>query len=309
MEQPLVSIICACYNQSKFVIESLESVKNQTYKNIEIVIWDDVSKDNSVEKIEHWISNNPQLKITFTKNIENKGICKSLNEAQSLTKGKYIQLLALDDILLPDKISTHVKILENSTENEALVFSDAYLMNEESEIYQNKFLAYHKRYLSLKTENYFEELLKGNFIPVMSILFKKKILNEIGKWDENLSFEDYDMLLRIAKRYDFIFDEKPSVKYRFHENNTHKKLTGTMKDSLFKIYLKYINYNDFVNSFLLKTVISLYEENKLNGENVAYFAINKPRGFFENWIARNKNLKTYRFLKKIKNSCNIFLIK
>lgn len=299
MNYPLVSVICLCYNQAKYIVESLESVKNQTYQNLEIIIWDDASKDNSVEIIETWISQNPELKITFTKNKENKGICKTLNEAQSLTKGKYIQLLALDDILLPNKISQHVEILENSSPKEALVFTDAYLIDSESKMYQNRFIAYHKRYYTLHSGNFFEDLLKENYIPAMTILFKKDCLIEIGSWDETLVYEDFDILLRLAKKYDFIFDDKPSAKYRFHSENSHKKLNKNMQRSLFKIYLKYINYNDFVNRFLLKTVISLYEENNLQDENNAYFAINKPRGFFENWIAKNKSLKTYYFFKRL----------
>lgn len=309
MERPLVSVICACYNQSDFIVESLESVKSQTYPNFELVIWDDASKDNSVEIIEHWIYENPELKITFIKNIENKGICKSLNEAQSLTKGKYIQLLALDDVLLPDKLSHHVKILENSTKNQALVFTDAFLMNEKSQIYQNRFIAYHKKYYNLYSGNYFEDLLKENYIPVMTILFKKQYLDEIGPWDENLVYEDFDMLLRISKIYDFIFDERPSAIYRFHNENTHKKLSQNMQRSLFKIYLKYINYNDTVNKYLLNVVKSLYLQGNLLTENEAYFSINKPRGFFEKWIASNKSVRIYKFLykiNKIKNSIIYF---
>lgn len=305
MNQPLVSVICACYNQSSFIIESLESVKKQTYKNLELVIWDDASEDNSVDIIENWIKENPQLHIKFTKNKENKGICKSLNEAQSLTTGKYIQLLALDDILLPDKISRHVALLERSSANDALVFSDAYMINDRSEPYQNKFIAFHKRYLSLQSGNYFEDLLKENYIPAMSILYKKKCLKEAGPWDENLVYEDFDMLLRLAKNYNFIFDDQPSVYYRFHGNNSHKKLHKEMQKSLFKIYLKYINQHEFANTMLLRTVVSLYEANQLQAEHHAYFNINKPQGFFEKWIAENKSIKLYKILKKLQEIRNV----
>ena len=75
MNQPLVSVICACYNQSQFIFESLESVKNQAYENLEIIIWDDASQDNSVQIIEGWIKDNPSLKIIFHKHQTNKGIC------------------------------------------------------------------------------------------------------------------------------------------------------------------------------------------------------------------------------------------
>lgn len=299
MEEPLVSIICACYNQSEFVIESLESVKNQIYKNVEIIIWDDCSKDDSVSKIEQWIGENKDLKITFVKNKVNKGICKSLNECFRLSSGKYLQLLALDDILLPDKITRHVEILENSKENEALVFSDAFLIDNNSKLFQNKFISLHKHYYSLKTENYFDELLEGNFIPAMSILYKTSIFKTIGLWDEDLVFEDYDMLLRIAKEYDFIFDEITTVKYRLHENNTHKKKTIEMRLSYFKMLLKFQNYNDLVNLKLKNYIINKYKNYELMGEQVLYFKKMPPKTFQDRLIYKNKNIVLYSILESI----------
>lgn len=307
MEQPLVSVICACYNQSKFVVESLESVKNQTYQNLEIVIWDDASEDDSVKKIDEWITKNPELNIQFIKNKENRGICKSLNTAQNLTTGKYIQLLALDDILLPDKIVRHVEILENSKENEVLVFTDGYLINDQSEIYQNRFIALHKNYLSLKSGNFFKDLLVKNFIPAMSILFKSSMLKAIGPWDENLVYEDYDMLLRLAKYHDFIFDKSTSVKYRIHENNSHKKLSSKMKESKYKIYLKHINYNKEVNAFLKSHLIKTFKSHKLKSEQIEYFANVPPRNFRERWIMENKNISLYKLVDKVIKIKNIII--
>ena len=70
-EKPLVSVICLCYNHAEFVIESLNSVLNQNYQPIEIIIVDDYSTDNSVAVIEKWVENNQSL--TFIKNTNNLG--------------------------------------------------------------------------------------------------------------------------------------------------------------------------------------------------------------------------------------------
>lgn len=307
MEKPLVSVICACYNQSKYVTESLESVKNQTYSNLEIIIWDDSSADDSVKIIENWIFQNKNLKIIFIKNKQNFGICKSLNNAYSKANGKYIQMLALDDILLCDKIERHVEILEKSSEKEGLVFTDAYLINDKSEFYQNKFIAYHKKYLNLKSGNFFEELLIGNFIPAMSIFYKSEIFAQVGKWDENLIFEDYDMILRIAKSFDFIFDDQPSVKYRFHENNTHSSFSKEINNSLYSVYIKYINHNESINLFLKSHLIKKYKEKKLKTEQLQYFKILPPKNLRERWLMANKNIILYKFVDKLATIKN-FLI-
>lgn len=305
MGYPLVTVVCACYNQSAYILESLESVKNQTYPNLELIIWDDASKDDSVEIIDSWISQNPDLKVTFTKNAVNKGICKSLNEAKSLAKGKYIQILALDDLLLPDKIERHVQLLEKSKSTDALVFSDAYLIDSASNTYQNRFIAYYKRYLSLESGNFFEELLKNNYIPAMTVLYKTEILNEIGSWDETLAYEDYDMLLRIAEKYDFIFDPIVSAKYRLHQKNTHETMFIEMERSKFNIYLKYANYNSTVKHKLLRFIESQYIDNNLKGENDRYFAVFPPQTFMQRWISKNKSPEIYRFLLKIQKIKNI----
>ncbi len=114
-EFPLVSILCLSYNQQRFLVESLESLKSQTYHNIEILICDDCSKDNSVEIINNWIKDHPQLNIRFIPHTRNQGICKSLNELLAVSKGKYLITIALDDLMEPDKIERHVAILENSS--------------------------------------------------------------------------------------------------------------------------------------------------------------------------------------------------
>ncbi|WP_226063969.1 glycosyltransferase [Kaistella polysaccharea] len=304
MELPLVSVICACYNQSQFIIEGLESVKNQTYKNLEIIIWDDASKDKSVSIIEKWIEENSNLNIRFIRNVENLGLCKSLNNAYSYATGKYLQILALDDILLSDKIERHVSILECSGDLDALVFSDAYLINDESEYYQNKFIAYHKKYLSVNSENFYQELLEANFIPTMSILYKKSIFEQVGLWDENLIYEDYDMMLRISKEYNFIFDETPAVKYRIHAKNSHKSLVKKMGESTFALKLKHIGINENVDKFLKEYIIQKYLTFELNGEQDRYFNFVPVANIRDKWISKNKNQFFYKLLSlliRVKN--------
>src|SRR5580704_8434369 len=101
---PLVSMIVVCYNQSRFVVETLESVKAQTYKPTQLVIIDDCSLDDSVTVIENWLRKN-RIDCTFVRHKKNQGICKTVNEALSLARGKYLSPIASDDIWLPDKIA------------------------------------------------------------------------------------------------------------------------------------------------------------------------------------------------------------
>lgn len=297
---PLVTVIAACYNQGKYLFETLDSIKNQTYPNLQLILWDDCSKDKSVELIESWISDN-QIECVFLRHSENKGICKSLNEAFGYAKGKYLQLIAMDDILLSDKIERHVAMLENTDKDCALVFSDAYLINSVGNILPNNFIAQHKDNLSCVSGNFFDELIDGNFIPAMSVLYKKDYLDKAGLWDENLAFEDYDMLLRLANKYDFIFDKNCTVKYRLHDTNVHRIVN--IENSKLKIYIKF-KYNEIAIKKALEILKSAYFSESVEFKNLSklYFKDIKPEGFLMNCMKYNIPVIIYikiNYIKKL----------
>lgn len=303
---PLVSIFCLSYNQANFIKESLDSISSQTYTNYEILICDDNSKDNSVEVIEQWISENLTLSISFVKHLENKGICKSLNELLSLCKGKYIQMLALDDILLPNKLQNHKSILENSSESQVMVFTDSYIIDEHSQLYENTFIPFHYHFLEMKTGNFYDRISKDNFIPAMSCLLKTEIIKNEGGWDENLTFEDYDMWLRLSKKFDFIYHNEKSCQYRLHSNNTHKK-RDLIDYSLFDIYSKHYN-NPLLHGKTLEIIEQHYELNNLENKHIDYLRLHCKNILKYRLIAKNydKSLmklilfsrkKAYQFFK------------
>src|SRR6478672_722517 len=94
---PTVSAIALCYNHERFVIDCLESIKAQSYRPLQLIITDDSSSDSSRETIQSWITRNASLDITFLAHTENKGICRTLNEALAVSRGKYISMVATDD--------------------------------------------------------------------------------------------------------------------------------------------------------------------------------------------------------------------
>jgi glycosyltransferase involved in cell wall biosynthesis len=284
-EFPLVSVIMSCYNQAQFVVEALNSIKNQIYPNLQLIIWDDYSKDNSVAVIEKWIIDN-DYECIFLKHTENIGICKSLNNALTYVNGKYLQLTAADDILLKDKVSRHVQILENSKDTDALVFSDAFLINSKGELYQNRFIAYYKKYLSLYSGNYYLSLLKDNYIPGMTLLCKTQIIRDLNGFDENICYEDHDLLLRISKTFDFIFDDEVSVKYRLHESNFHKNINWDIPHLY--IYMKHLD-QEYAKTKCLQILKKMYVKKnpELKLYTSLYFQKEKAAGFRQFCIKHN----------------------
>ena len=109
---PLVSVICLCYNHEEYVVEALNSVINQAYPNIELLIADDFSSDNSVSVIKSWLESHPD--ITFITNKTNLGNTKTFNTLAKIATGEYIIDLAADDILLPNCVEKQVTTFQNS---------------------------------------------------------------------------------------------------------------------------------------------------------------------------------------------------
>jgi len=270
---PLVSIVAINYNNSKYVIETLDSIAQQTYENIELIIVDDCSTDDSIEKIEKWLLtyNKP---YKFIKHTKNKGICATINDGYRIAKGKYISSIATDDIMLPQKTEIQVQFLENTKEEVGMIFSDAYLIDEHSNPMRNTFIQKYKPDLfHFNFEITYKNLLKGNFIPAMSVMIKNKILSDTGYFDENLNYEDYDMWLRIAQKYEIFYSEFISVNYRVHKSSLSQKFSSDKWaiDDI-KIYTKHRN-NSPIAEYLLNNLIK--ESFTKNNKNVYEYLKNK----------------------------------
>jgi glycosyltransferase involved in cell wall biosynthesis len=257
---PLVSVICLCYNQGKYVVEALDSVLNQKYKNIELIIADDCSEDNSVEIIENWIKKHPNIPCIINKT--NLGNTKTFNKAFALAKGDYIIDLAADDILLPDCVEKQINVFLNSEiKNIGLVYGNVELISE-----NNISLGY---YYELNSEKkaikkpasgdiYLEMLSQSSMICSVSAMIKREVLERLNGFDENLAYEDLDVWIRASRVYNFEFIDSVIVQKRDLKNSLgsqfYKKLNSRTRK---------INYSSFL---VIKKAMAL---NKNNAENKA----------------------------------------
>lgn len=234
---PLVSVICLCYNHARFIEEAVNSVVSQTYKDVELIIVDDQSTDNSVEVISQLMKKNDQLR--FIKNDKNIGMCKSFNKALKETKGEFIIDLAADDIMLCERIMEQVEAFLTLKATYGVVYSDAYLINEKGE----KITTFYKRnelgglMETAPSKKVFKDLIHSYRICSPTIMVRKKVLEELGGYDENLSYEDYDFFVRSSREYRYFYIDKPlmlkrevvgsdsSSWYKTGTNNTHLSST------------------------------------------------------------------------------------
>lgn len=210
---PLVSIIAACYNHAAFLEETLDSIAVQDYPHIELIVTDDGSRDNSVELIREWMAQK-ELPVTLIANEQNLGICQTFNKGIAQSQGKYIQVVACDDVFLPHKISTQVVALEAATENTVLVHTDALVMDKNSKLLHNSFHQFWNL-RPIQGADLLEQLVTQNSIMAPSILMRRQAFVDLGSYDEDLCYEDWDAWLRLAAAgYDFLFLEEPLVYYR-----------------------------------------------------------------------------------------------
>lgn len=190
INKPLVSIVIPVYNSSETIFTALESIRNQTYKNFEIIIINDGSKDASECIINDYIRDFPYLDIKFVNQL-NQGVSKARNVGMRLAGGDLIALLDSDDEWLPFKLERQIQVF---TENLHIDFLGT-----------NRNGEHFKRFLNLKftilTKISAKNLLLKMFFITPTVLFKRSILEDIGNFDENQNYsEDANYFIKIANK-------------------------------------------------------------------------------------------------------------
>lgn len=262
MNQPLVSVIALCYNHSRYVVETLESIRQQSYTNIEVIVFDDCSKDNSVAVIEDFIKAS-EVEWLFIKHKQNRGIAKTLNEAVALAKGGYLKFIACDDVLMPNCIEVLTDTLEMLQEEYAMVYADVITIDENSDEFgQTPFTERGwKSDEDIPSGNLFVQLAQLCFIPATSTLIRRKVLQQL-QFDEKLFFEDWDMWLRISKKYLIKGLIEPVVKYRIHRSSMYQGQSPTYQDAELRTVKKHLGFSKeadvYLQAFIYEKSILLY---------------------------------------------------
>ncbi|GIV36933.1 MAG: hypothetical protein KatS3mg032_1312 [Cyclobacteriaceae bacterium] len=210
MSLPGVSVICLSYNHARFVEEAVQSVLNQDYPNVEIWIADDASTDNSLQVIERLTQQHPH--IHFMHNDANQGHCRTFNKVLGKTNGEFIIDLSADDVLLPVRISRGVKELQLMGSTYGVHFSDARYIDEAGRaLYLHSQRYPHE---TIPQGNVYIELIKRYFICPPTLMFRREVLEQLGGYDEQLHYEDFDILVRAARHFCFSYSPEVLVKRR-----------------------------------------------------------------------------------------------
>lgn len=218
MESPLVSVVCLCYNQERFVKTAIESVLDQTYPNVQLIVVDDASTDNSVHVIKSVLALYPQVQFLELK--ENLGNCRAFNKGLALTKGSFIIDLAADDVLLPNRVEEGVAALNKAT-SYGIHFSDAAIIDQhDTLLYKHSDRFPHH---TVPQGNVYVDVVRRYFICPPTVMFTREVANALGGYDETLSYEDFDFWVRSSRMFGYVYSPEVLVKRRVSENTLGAK--------------------------------------------------------------------------------------
>lgn len=220
---PLVSIIIPVYNGEKYLGEAIDSALAQTYKNIEIIVVNDGSQDNT-----------EKLALSYGKKIRyyskaNGGVASALNYGINKSKGEYISWLSHDDKYLKIKIEKQISALNNLEDKKTIIFSNVEYINAKGEIISKSDI----------TKNISNKALCNDILPVLrgvvngcATMINKSCFNEIGLFNEDLkTANDYEMWFRLFEFFPSCFLKEHLIQYRIHSNQGTYNNIDYLKES------------------------------------------------------------------------------
>lgn len=317
--QPLISVIMSAYNAEKYIQEAVESILQQTYKNIELIIFDDCSQDKTAEILFFLAQKDARIKIiTRNENHGLKGFIKNLNDGIEIANGKYIARMDADDYSMPDRFEKQVHFLESHPEI-SMIGAQINLIDEKNEFIKEK-----------KGALTHEEIVKR--IPLQIQLFHPVIMfrnHENIKYREKFLYcEDYDLYLNLITQGKKLANLKDTLlKYRVLNQSISRKDSTFVKKLMVEKALDFYNQrcktgNDAYETFNPDEILEIMNKGFKNKPEVLFFAMktaiklnNKEHLIFLIDKCRNQypNLKiplvfnlysispiiVFRFLKKI----------
>lgn len=250
--QPLISVPVVTYNSSKTVLETLDSIYNQTYENLELIVSDDCSTDNTVDICQEWINAHKERFVRTELLVleKNTGVSANMNRAEAACQGEWVKPIAGDDILMPDCIETYVDYV--SKHSDAIyVFSKVETFGGEEDrrnVIESQFLY---EFFNWPIERQYDFLtLERNCIPAATSFYNQNRIMKLGvKNDERIPLlEDWPRWINLLKKgVRFCFIDKVLVKYRVGESSlsTIEKKTIAYQKSTAKVYIYYCFENDY----------------------------------------------------------------
>src|SRR3989338_4904135 len=297
-EKPIVSVVIPTYHRAHLIRKAIQSILNQTYQDLEIIVVDDCSGDNTEEVVK---SLNDE-RIRYIRHEKNKGAPAARNTGIKAAKGEYIAFQDSYDEWLPQKLEKQMKVFENEPQKVGVVYTGFFRIEKS----KKEYIPY--SWVIQKEGDIHKELLKGSFITTPSIVTRKICFENAGMFDERLPrLQDWELVIRFSKYYDFKFIDEPLLTSTFMSDSISADKDARIK-ALQLILSKHLNEFADDRKLLSKYYFGIGVHLCLNNviaEGESYiakaFELNPDRQLLsENYfiigrrICLNKNIKTGR---------------
>lgn len=239
----LVSMCMPAYNHAEYIQEAIESVINQDYQNIEFIIINDGSIDNTHNKIKELENKCINRFVNFIYiSRENEGVSNTVIEALSLANGKYIMFTGSDDTQSVSRVSTFINHMNNNPTLNCC-YSAYNNINTKGIV--------EKINISKKKSFNFKDIIFGQYdISLISYIYNTKILKELNAFSKDVKMEDWHLALKMTDKFGNIeFIDDTLYNHRIHDYNTHKEDNG-MQTERFYILKKYETHPDYEKAYL-----------------------------------------------------------
>ena len=289
-EYPLVSIIVVTYNSAKYVLETLESAKAQTYQNIELIVSDDCSTDNTVEICRKWIEEN---KTRFVRNKlitveKNTGIPANCNRGVRDAQGEWVKFIAGDDILMSNSILDNILQSKKLLKQYGVIYSKftAFEITENGKKIVKVDIPKSICNNNCSPQSRYELALRCMGPSIQTMFFHCSVLMLNGGFDEEFKLlEDWPLYLRLTRAsVPFIYLPIETIEYRIHNSST---FNNDRKIAIYSdwwvtnwapVYRKYVrpnvgHFENFLVSYKI-CIITLFLKSKLNHFNFINRLIN-----------------------------------
>ena len=231
-EQPVVDVLISSYNHAAFVEEAIQSVLQQSYPRVKLLVVDDGSTDGSVPQIR---ALSKRYGFTFEAR-SNRGLCTTLNSMIASTKGLYIVPFGSDDVMLPERLANQVAHMQAHPET-GVCGGNIEFIDAES-------LPLPRQRLRTARRLDFDDILLGHLpgVPAPTLMIRREALDLAGGFDPDIGLEDLQIVLKIAKAgYAVDALDQVLAQYRLHGDNTYKNYRY-MIDSVLKTYALFDDY-------------------------------------------------------------------
>ncbi len=251
--QPLVSILIPTYNSAKYIGAALDSALSQTYPNLEIIVHDDASTDNTPQLLKNY--SDPRLQIIRTKT--NHGMLGGWNFIQNKAKGEYIKFLASDDLLSPTCVAELIAAAE-AHPNASIITCQRNFIDDKGKVFKK--MGFASKTTTVKGLDHAHWILtnirENKIGEPTAVLYPRKLIKLVGGYDPIFSqFADFEYWIRLLAYGDLVYVHKPLCSFRTHggSNTSAAILDGRFITEIFALISKYYNNAHFVKTFSLTT--------------------------------------------------------